>query len=342
MLLDLSAISPLWLAVICAISAIVIVAAGIPLVRRADQIADRTGMGEALTGGLLLGATTSLPGTVLSITTAAHGHTELAISNAVGGIAAQTAFLGLADVAYRKANLEHAAASSTNLLQATLLIALLAMPLIAMSTPPVAIFQIHPVTVLLFVAYALGMKLSSEANEEPMWRAEDTDETEIDEPEEKHTWRGARTWVEFAGLALIAAVTGFLLAETGVELAAKSGLGQTAVGAVFTAVITSLPELVTSIAAVRQGALTMAVGGIIGGNAFDVLFLALSDIAYRGGSIYHTMTEGNVFIISVSMMMTAMLLLGLLRREKHGFAGIGFESALILLMYAGTVWIVVL
>ena len=135
MLLDLTAIPLLWLTLICAAAAVVIVAAGIPLVRRADQIADQTGMGEAFTGGLLLGATTSLPGTVLSITTAAFGHTELAISNAVGGIAAQTAFLDLADVAYRWANLEHAAASSTNMLQATLLMVLLAIPLVAMSTP---------------------------------------------------------------------------------------------------------------------------------------------------------------------------------------------------------------
>jgi len=33
--------------------------------------------------------------------------------------------------------------------------------------------------------------------------------------------------------------------------------------------------------------------------------------------------------------MTAVLLLGLLRREKYGFANIGFESLLILLIYAG-------
>jgi cation:H+ antiporter len=82
------------------------------------------------------------------------------------------------------------------------------------------------------------------------------------------------------------------------------------------------------------------VGGIIGGNAFDVLFLAFSDLAYRGGSIYHEMTEGNVFIIALSIAMTAVLLLGLLRREKHGIGGIGFESAIILVLYFGAIWMV--
>lgn len=340
MLLDLSDFSLLWLSCFFAIAAVIIVASGIPLVRRADQIADQTGMGEALTGGLLLGATTSLPGSVLSVSTAAFGYTELAISNAVGGIAAQTAFLTLADIAYRRANLEHAAASFTNLTQAALLIALLTIPLLAMSTPAFTIYQVSPATVALFTVYALGMRLSAKAKEEPMWQPRSTRETQDDEPEPAIEWKGWRTWLEFAGLAMIAAATGFVLAETGVELSAKSGLSETAVGAVFTAITTSLPELVTSIAAVRQGALTMAVGGIIGGNAFDVLFLAFSDIAYRGGSIYHAMTDGNVFIIVLSISMTSILLLGLLRREKHGIAGIGFESATILLLYLGAVWLV--
>ncbi len=340
MLLDLSWVSLVWLWLIFAVAGVLIVATGIPLVRRADQIADQTGLGEALTGGLLLGATTSLPGSVLSVTTAAYGHTELAISNAVGGIAAQTAFLSLADIAYRRANLEHAAASFTNLTQAALLIVLLAIPLVAMSTPVVTIFHVSPATIVLFGGYALGMRLSARAKEEPMWQPRHTRETQGDAPEPEIEWHGWRSWLEFGGLAAVAASTGFVLAETGVELAQKSGLGETAVGAVFTAITTSLPELVTSIAAVRQGALTLAVGGIIGGNAFDVLFLAFSDIAYRDGSIYHAMTDSHVLVIALSIVMTGVLLLGLLRREKHGFAGIGLESALILMMYVGAVWVV--
>jgi cation:H+ antiporter len=120
-----------------------------------------------------------------------------------------------------------------------------------MSTPPFAIFGVSPATVVLFAGYALGMRLSAKAREEPMWRPSSTSETQRDEPAPKMAWKGGRSWFEFAALALLAASTGFVLAETGVELAAKSGLSQTAVGAVFTAVTTSLPELVTSIARVR-------------------------------------------------------------------------------------------
>lgn len=342
MILDLSAVPTVWLVLLFLFLGFLIVGTGIPLVRRAELIAQHTGIGEALTGGLLLGSTTSLPGVVLSVISANFGHTELAISNAVGGIAAQTAFLGLADIAYRRANLEHAAASFTNLNQVALLIALLTIPLIAMTLPPLSIFGISFATPILFAGYILGIILTANAKKDPMWQPINTRHTQKNQKETASHWRGWHTWISFGILAGTAAAAGFLLAETSVELAEKTGLDETAVGVVFTAVTTSLPELVTAIAAVKRGALTLAVGGIVGGNAFDVLLLAFSDIAYRDGSIYHSISQSNVFIITITITMTAILLLGLLRRERHGIAGIGFESALILALYSGTVLFVFL
>ncbi len=66
---------------------------------------------------------------------------------------------------------------------------------------------------------------------------------------------------------------GWVVARTGSTIAEQTALTDALVGAFLTAVVTSLPELVTSVAAVRRGALTPAVGGIIGGNAFDTIFL---------------------------------------------------------------------
>jgi cation:H+ antiporter len=128
-----------------------------------------------------------------------------------------------------------------------------------------------------------------------------------------------------------------VVAITGIRIADQTGLSETAVGSLLTAIATSLPELVTSVAAVRQGSLTLAVGGIIGGNAFDTLFAAVADIAYRPGSIYHAITERQVFLIVLTILLISILLMGLIRREKRGIAGIGFESFFILLIYAGAV-----
>jgi cation:H+ antiporter len=45
------------------------------------------------------------------------------------------------------------------------------------------------------------------------------------------------------------------------------------VGGLFIAVSTSLPELVIAVTAVRIKSLNLVVGDIIGGNAFDTLFV---------------------------------------------------------------------
>ena len=80
------------------VAAIVIAIVGTRMAKVSDRLADRTGLGEAIMGAVFLGGSTSLSGIVTSVTAAASGHPELAVSNAVGGIAAQTAFLAIADL----------------------------------------------------------------------------------------------------------------------------------------------------------------------------------------------------------------------------------------------------
>jgi cation:H+ antiporter len=121
-------------------------------------------------------------------------------------------------------------------------------------------------------------------------------------------------------------------------LADAWGFNQSVAGAIFTAIATSLPELVTAVAAVRRGALTLAVGGVIGGNGFDTLFAAVADVVYRPGSLYHAAPSGGsreVALVAGAIVMTAVLLVGLLRRERHGPAGIGLESVAVLMIYLG-------
>lgn len=231
---------------------------------------------------------------------------------------------------------EHAAASAANLSQGTLLITLLALPLLAIATPQVTFFSIHPASVVIILAYIFGLRLISSAKETPMWSPRRTKETRLDKEETESDRSGVTgLWMRFGFYALTIAVAGYAVAESGVAIAEQTGISESVVGGLLTAVSTSLPELVTSIAAVKQGALTLAVGGIIGGNSFDVLFMAFTDFAYREGSIYHALTESQSFIIALTILMTGILLMGLLRREKHGIGNIGFESFLILILYLG-------
>jgi cation:H+ antiporter len=64
-------------------------------------------------------------------------------------------------------------------------------------------------------------------------------------------------------------------------------------------VVNAMPEAVTSIAAVRRGALTLATAGVLGGNAFDVLALSFADVAFRGGSIYHATGSDDMLLAPI-------------------------------------------
>ncbi|MFA8386319.1 MAG: sodium:calcium antiporter [Pelagibaca sp.] len=334
-----SALPLTMLLAIGAVTALVILFSGLRMTGLADRIADRTGLGEALIGGVLLGAATSFSGTVVSLTAALDGRASLAFSNGIGGIAAQTAFLAVADLLYRRANLEHAAAELANMFQCGLLLLLLTVPFVAYAAPEVTVLGVHPASIVLVAVYGFGVLATSRLRESPMWIPVHTKETRDDTPdEEDSTDKPARGLIwQFLILMAIMGCAGWVISNIGAQLIDRLGLSASLAGALITAVVTSLPELVTTLAAVRRGALQLAVGGIIGGNTFDTLFLTISDMGYRDGSLYHAVARTDLFWLAVAMLMTGVLMLGLMYREKQGPAGIGRESLLLLSIYAAAI-----
>ena len=313
-------------------SAGVLIVAGSRFTRVVDTLADRLGIGEALAGAVLLGATTSLPGLIVTTLAAGRGEPDLAVSNALGGIAAQTLFLAVADLSYRRANLEHAAASLPNLLQTMILVSLVAMVLLARAGPATTFLGVHPVSLALPLVYAYGLVLTKRTRDAPMWRPRRTSETRPDVPDVAARLASLpRLGLAFGGLGAVVAACGFAVTGAGLAIAERTELSETLVGGLLTSVVTSLPELVTVLAAVRAGALTLAVGDIIGGNTFDVLFLSAADVAYRSGSIYAAVGERTVFLLALTLLLTGIFAAGLIYRQR---TGIGFEGTAILIVYA--------
>ncbi|MEQ8604530.1 MAG: sodium:calcium antiporter [Marivibrio sp.] len=323
------------------VAAAVVFAAGVKITRLADVLADRTGLGEALAGAVLLGAATSLSGVVVSIVSAIEGRPSLAFSNSIGGIAAQTAFLAIADLTYRKANLEHAAAELANIFQALVLVVLLALPFLAFTLPEATLWAVHPVSLVIPALYVGSLIASRAVREAPMWRAVSTAETRDDAPEDESAatrrQSTARLVAVFLGLMAAMGAAGWAIAVSAGELSGRLGVSETLLGVLATAVITSLPELVTTLIAIRRGALQLAVGGIIGGNTFDTLFLSAADVAYRDGSLYHAVQLQDYFWVVTALLMTCVVTGGLIVREREGPGRIGLESVTLLTLYAGAV-----
>ncbi|WP_216853297.1 sodium:calcium antiporter [Phytoactinopolyspora halotolerans] len=320
---------------VLAVAALAVIVFGRRLATVVDRLADRTGIGEALAGAVLLAAATSLAGLVASVTAASGGDAQLAVSNSIGGVGAQTAFLVVADLLHRGANLEHAAASITNVFSALLMTVMLGIVVIGMATSTTSVWDVHPASLFLPLVYGYGLWLSRRVSQEPMWRATRTPQTRVETPDSTAA-RGSLTtmWLSFALFAVLVSAAGFAVARAGVSLAEASGLSSTFIGAFITSIVTSMPELVTTVAAVRAGALSLAVGGIVGGNAFDLLFVAASDVAYRDGGIYAAMGASDMFLVGWTILLVGTAAAGLVRREP---TGIGFEGYSILAIYAAGV-----
>lgn len=86
-----------------------------------------------------------------------------------------------------------------------------------------------------------------------MWRPRISPQTKKDDEGKATDSRQGLTllWLSFGLLAMLVAGAGWLLARSAISICVHTELGESVIGGVFTAIATSLPELVIGGAAVR-------------------------------------------------------------------------------------------
>jgi cation:H+ antiporter len=237
-------------------------AGGDMLVRGAVGIARRAGLSPMVIGLTLVGFGTSTPELVTSVQAALAGAPGIAIGNVVGSnIANILLILGLGAVLAPIAVTRGALVRDGGVLAAASLAALAAMAAGTIGRVPGAAF------VIALVGYVV-LTLWQE-------RRHRTEAAAIYAAEADSVVATARS----AGPAAIQVVAGLVLTLLGarllvggaIGLAATAGVPDTVIGLTIVAVGTSLPELVTTAAAVRQGRGDVALGNVIGSNIFNLL-----------------------------------------------------------------------
>ncbi len=200
--------------------------------------------------------------------------------------------------------------------------------------PAVDVFGVHPGSLLLILFYFLGVRLIAHASKNPMWRSQKTPETVEDTPDQNTMRRKSirAVLIKFLIMAAIVSVAGYAIAKSGIIISESTQLSESFVGSLLTAVATSLPELIVSLTAIRNNALTLAVGNIIGGNTFDVITVGVIDIFYRDGSALHS-TDSPQFLLALTSLMTAIVVMGMIHRQKYGFGRIGWEGVMIIILF---------
>jgi cation:H+ antiporter len=319
--------------------------AGGRLELRADAIARRTGLGHAFTGVLLLAVVTSLPEVVTTVTAiVVHDDPTLAVYGLLGGVAMQTAVLALADARKgRSGALTYFSPRFALLLQAVgvvLLLQLAIVGIVAKGVPTVASVSVW--SIALAAAYGALLYLAYRFRKRGAWVAADRagaanegDDEGAEEGEGASTLAKrsrARLGVESAALAGVVLAGGLVATNSAESLAELTGLGSAFIGATLLASATSLPEVSTTLAGVRGGRYTEAISNVFGGNAFDVTLILLADVLYRDGAVLASTPLSAVLVAAIGSAMTCVYLWGLLERENHTIAGIGWDSATALLL----------
>jgi cation:H+ antiporter len=118
-----------------------------------------------------------------------------------------------------------------------------------------------------------------------------------------------------AAVAIIAA--GIWLSFIGNEMAIVMCWDKSFVGSSFLAITSSLPEVVVAVAALRIGAMDMAIAALLGSNMFNMLIIAPSDIFYKAGPILSSVSVAHIFTGLLVILMTVIVIAALHFRAKR-------------------------
>ncbi|MGM0410487.1 MAG: sodium:calcium antiporter [Bacillota bacterium] len=323
----------LWLQFI--IMAILIIISGTKLSKYGDIISDKTGIGEALIGSILVALATSLPELVTSITSSLVGAPNIAIGNVFGSNTFNLMILAVADLLYSTDEPIMLRMRYSNILSGllgTLLAIIVSFSMLVghLTNLSFGFMGVGIDSVVLILTYVLGMRLIFRYD-----KKNPLDQKVVEEEEIIEKIPLKKAIIGFLLSAIVIVFAGIRLSVTGDQIATMTGIDQSFIGSIMVAAATSLPELVATISAISIGAYNMALGNVFGSNIFNMIIVFFADLFYRDGYILASVDFVHVITSMVVLMMSVIAIMGLFYRSKRTVFAlkIGWDSFLIGIIY---------
>lgn len=315
--------------------AAVIAVAGYWLLRFGDVIAERTGLSGSWIGLALMATVTSLPEIVTGVSAVRLvGDPNLAVGGVLGACVVNLALLSVADFAYRPACM-FARASQGHALSAGYGVVMLAVAGLTLLAPaPVPGLPISAASLVIAPIYLLALRT--------IFTLERRTLMEPAEPAAARYPDITLAWA-IAGYLLCASfVVGaaLLLPAAAESIAEAMGWSSSLVGTLFLAAATTLPEMVVTISAVRIGVVDMAIATLLGSNLFNLVALAIDDVAYVEGPLFASVSGSHATTALVALLMTGLVTAGLIYRPAGRPAGtVSWVSWALIGAYGLNVWL---
>ncbi len=325
------------------LSATIIVIAGTKLSHYGHRLADQTGLGGLWIGVVFMAAATSLPEVFTTASAAILEAPDLAAGDLLGSCMANMLTLGIIDQLYRHRRVWEQAAFGHALVASLAMVLTALTGLFILLRSELAVWEVGIDSLALITLYILGMRI--------VYRQEDVERRQKEHLHATEAEAVAADQVSAGPQELRRSVIGFALSALGILAAAPAlawsaeriaeltGITQTFIGTSLLAITTSMPELVTAIAAVRLGAFDLAVGNLFGSNAFNMATLFFADVAYRQGPLLSSVSPAHALTALWAILLMNVGLMGIIYRAEKRYYLIEPDSALMIFGYAFGMWL---
>ncbi|OYY45076.1 MAG: cation transporter [Gallionellales bacterium 35-53-114] len=326
----------LWLQLLLCLA--VIAYAGYFLSRFGDIIAEKSGISASWIGLVLLSTATSLPELVTGISAVSFASApDIAVGDVLGSTVFNLTILVLLDALYKRETI-YSRAAQGHILSAslgTILIAFAGFSLLldqAGMSPSLWHVGLYSPFILLVYIAAMRAVYSYEHRT-------------LSEYTEASTERYPKATLRSAIKGYLLATTAVLLAGSwlpfvATDIAVMMGWNKSFVGTLLVAAVTSAPEVAVTIAALRIGALDMAIANLLGSNLFDIIILSIDDVFYTRGPLLAHVDASHALTAFTAVMMSALVTVGLIfRPQGRVVLGLTWVSLGLLMLYVVNSWL---
>ena len=283
-----------------AASAAVIILAAISLAICGNKIASHSRFGRLWVGSVLLAGTTSLPELVTTITAVRIDSPDLSWGNIVGANMLNMATLAVMLAVFTRQTvikihqLEHLA---VGFLVIALTLTAIGFSYFDIQTKVAAISPASCTIIVLFLVYSgLSQKTNSNANMNLLAR------------EQTRFYSALPTWVRFVCSALGILIAAPFLASSAQSISNYTGLSESFVGILGLALVTTLPELITTATALKIKAYDLGISNMLGTNAINIVILAIADVFYFEGYLFSQVNNSNLITGFITVLLTCQMI----------------------------------
>ena len=228
----------------------------------ATDIAKFFNISEIVIGATIVAIGTTLPETMVSVTSAIKGHGDISYGNALGSIICNTALIAATTLVFAPGPVNKKS---------------LKMPVIFFFSS-YALYVIFAVffngfnrisgfilfsIFIIYVCYVIKTNIKSETKED--------EETKLNDKKSDNGMLVLKSLLILVGSAIVIAIASNLLVDNGTLIARRFGVPESVIGLTLIAFGTSLPEFSTAITSIIKGHKNLSIGNVIGANFFNIV-----------------------------------------------------------------------